>query len=109
MVIFCRVPIVKKYFRKTIDNCGFWSYIYIMRQRKDDFRLIVLAEYINRTGVRIQAVADKIGVTNRTIYNWLADPASRVSPLAGRRLDLYLRLVSRAAEELENIKKGGKK
>ncbi|MCX6568023.1 MAG: hypothetical protein NT147_03095 [Candidatus Aminicenantes bacterium] len=33
-----------------------------MKHRKDDARLLMLAEYINRTGMRTQAVADKIGV-----------------------------------------------
>jgi transposase len=51
----------------------------------------MLAEYITRTGLRTQEVADKIGVTNQTIYNWLKAPNSRVSPLASRRLNLYLR------------------
>jgi len=66
-----------------------------MKHRKDDFRLVILAEYINRTGVRIQEVADKIGVTNRTIYNWLKAPNSRVSPLAARRLSLYLKRIDK--------------
>jgi DNA invertase Pin-like site-specific DNA recombinase len=74
-----------------LDKGGPIDYIEIMKQRKDDPRLLILAEHINRTGVRIQEVADKIGVTNRTIYNWLEAPNSRVSPLAGRRLNLYLR------------------
>jgi transposase len=68
-----------------------------MKKRKDDFRLILLAEYINRTGIRIQEVADKIGVTNRTIYNWLEAPNSRVSPLASRRLTLYIKRIERGA------------
>jgi transposase len=51
----------------------------------------MLAEYINRTGMRTQAVADKIGVTNQTIYNWISDPTRKVSPLASRRLDNFLR------------------
>ena len=57
----------------------------------------MLAEHINRTGVRIQEVADKIGVTNRTIYNWLKAPNSRVSPLAARRLSLYLKRVEQGS------------
>jgi transposase len=61
-----------------------------MKHRKDDSRLVLLAEYISRTGVRVQEVADRIGVTNRTIYNWMAKPNSRVSPLAARRLSAYL-------------------
>jgi transposase len=64
-----------------------------MKQCKDDLRLVQLAEYITRTGVRIQEVADRIGVTNRTIYNWLGNPNSRVSPLASRRLNLYIRKI----------------
>jgi transposase len=68
-----------------------------MKQRKDDPRLLMLAEHINRTGVRIQEVADKIGVTNRTIYNWLKAPNSRVSPLAARRLSLYLKRVEQGS------------
>jgi transposase len=62
-----------------------------MKHRKDDARLLMLAEYINRTGMRTQAVADKIGVTNQTIYNWISDPTRKVSPLASRRLDNFLR------------------
>jgi transposase len=66
-----------------------------MEKRKDDQRLIILAEHINRSGARIQDVANKIGVTNRTIYNWLGNIRSRVSPLASRRLDLYLKRIAR--------------
>jgi transposase len=62
-----------------------------MKHRKEDFRLVQLAEYITRTGTRTQEVADRIGVTNQTIYNWISDPTRKVSPLASRRLDNFLR------------------
>lgn len=57
-----------------------------------DERLVILAEYIDRTGVRVQDVADKIGVTSRTVYNWIGRQNFRVSPLASKRLDSFLRV-----------------
>jgi DNA invertase Pin-like site-specific DNA recombinase len=81
----------RKIIKIILDKGGSVDYIDIMKHRENDPRLLMLAEHVSRTGVRIQEVADKIGVTNRTIYNWLEAPNSRVSPLASRRLNLYLK------------------
>lgn len=69
-----------------------------MRQKTIDPRMARLRDYIMDSGVRVEDVARKIGVTNRTIYNWMAG-RGRVSPLASRPLDRYLSSVRSIGEE----------
>jgi transcriptional regulator with XRE-family HTH domain len=56
-----------------------------------------LRDYIIESGVRVEEVAQRIGVTGRTVYNWMAGKG-RVSPLASRPLDRYLANVTAAKE-----------
>jgi len=69
-----------------------------MRQRTIDPRTARLRDYIIESGVRVEDVARRIGVTGRTIYNWMAGKGG-VSPLASRRLDRYLASVTAATME----------
>lgn len=64
-----------------------------MRQKAIDPRMARLRDYIYESGVRVEEVAKRIGVTGRTIYNWM-EGKGRVSPLASRPLDRYLASVS---------------
>jgi transcriptional regulator with XRE-family HTH domain len=68
-----------------------------MRQRTIDPRMARLRDYIIESGVRVEEVAQRIGVTGRTVYNWMAGKG-RVSPLASRPLDRYLANVTAAKE-----------
>lgn len=68
-----------------------------MRQKTTDPRMTRLRDYIIESGVRVEEVAQRIGVTSATIYNWMAGKG-RVSPLASRPLDRYLANVTAAKE-----------
>jgi transposase-like protein len=49
----------------------------------------LLREYVVSSGVRIEEVARKIGVTGRTIYNWV-EGRGKISPLASEPLNAFL-------------------
>lgn len=49
-----------------------------------------LREYQKRSNARVEETAHSIGVTNRTIYNWLNGEVKRVHPLQLHRLRLFL-------------------
>jgi len=68
-----------------------------MKQPKTkDKRTAILAGYIRRGDFRVSQMADEIGVTEMTIYNW-ADGKSGISRLASPRVDMFLRRASRLA------------
>lgn len=68
-----------------------------MKTKVNDPRMTRLRDYIMESGVRVEEVARRIGVTNRTIYNWM-EGKGRVSPLASRPLDRYLASVTAAMD-----------
>jgi transcriptional regulator with XRE-family HTH domain len=62
----------------------FFYYNIIMNETEE------LKAYQKRSGERIEEIARAIGVSNRTIYNWLAGDIGRIHPLMLRRLRLFL-------------------
>jgi len=82
-----------------------------MKQPKPkDKRIAILAGYVKRGEFRISQMADEIGVTEMTVYNWV-DGKSGVSRLAFPRVDMFLRRAKRlaqvdAAERAESILDG---
>ena len=54
-----------------------------------DKRLRILRKYVKRDNLRLETIARRIGVTYKTIYNWV-DGRSGVSPLASPLLDKFL-------------------
>lgn len=50
-----------------------------------------LKQYQKETGARIEEIARSIGVTSRTVYNWIDGKARRIHPLSLRRLRLFLK------------------
>lgn len=60
-----------------------------MNTRHRDKRLALLGKLVKRDNVRLETIARRIGVTYRTIYNWI-DGRSGVSPLASPLLDKFL-------------------
>ena len=60
------------------------------QQKPKDKRIAILAGYVKRGEFRISQMADEIGVTEMTVYNWV-DGKSGVSRLASPRLDAFLR------------------
>jgi DNA invertase Pin-like site-specific DNA recombinase len=80
--------VVKKY--KIILDFGKWkAYIYSMKKKKTDQRLIQLRKYMDKSGARIEDVARAIGVTGQTVRDW-KDNDRAVSPLASKPLDDFL-------------------
>ena len=83
-----------------------------MRQPKiKDKRIATLTEYIRRGDFRISQMADAIGVTQQTVYNW-TDGRAGISRLASPRVDVFLENAKRlaqvdAAERAESLL-GGK-
>lgn len=69
-----------------------------MKTKVNDPRMARLRDHIMESGVRVEEVARRIGVTSRTIYNWM-DGKRRVSPLASRPLDRYLASVESSGRE----------
>jgi len=66
-----------------------------MKQPKPkDTRIAILAGYVQRGEFRISQMADEIGVTEMTVYNWV-DGKSRISRLASPRVDMFLRRAQR--------------
>ena len=66
-----------------------------MKQPKPkDKRIAILAGYVKRGEFRISQMADEIGVTEMTVYNWV-DGKSRISRLASPRVDMFLRRAQR--------------
>ena len=69
-----------------------------MKQPKPkDKRIAILAGYVKRGEFRISQMADEIGVTEMTVYNWV-DGKSRISRLASPRVDMFLRRAQRLAQ-----------
>ena len=69
-----------------------------MKQPKPkDKRIAILAGYVKRGEFRISQMADEIGVTEMTVYNWV-DGKSGVSRLASPRVDMFLRRAKRLAQ-----------
>lgn len=60
-----------------------------MSAKQRDKRLALLGKLVKRDNVRLETIARRIGVTYRTIYNWI-DGRSGVSPLASPLLDKFL-------------------
>lgn len=60
-----------------------------MRKRIKDPRMTQLRQYVRSSGVRVEEVAREIGVTGRTVYNWM-EGKGRISPLASDPLNRYL-------------------
>ncbi|MCK9602677.1 MAG: helix-turn-helix domain-containing protein [Sphaerochaeta sp.] len=78
---------------------------------KTDKRIAAINRYVEKENMRVETVASQIGVTARTVYNWI-DGKSRISPLASPRVDMFLRRAPRlaqinAAERAESLL-GGK-
>jgi len=48
-----------------------------------------LRDYILQSGVRVEDVSRRIGVTTSTVYNWMKGKGG-VSPLASQPLDRFL-------------------
>ena len=82
-----------------------------MKQPKPkDKRIAILAGYVKRGEFRISQMADEIGVTEMTVYNWV-DGKSRISRLASPRVDMFLRRAQRlsrvhAQERAESLLAG---
>ena len=82
-----------------------------MKQPKPkDKRIAILAGYVRRGEFRISQMADEIGVTEMTVYNWV-DGKSRISRLASPRVDMFLRRAQRlsrvhAQERAESLLAG---
>ena len=64
---------------------------------KTDKRISAINHYVERENMRVETVASQIGVTARTVYNWI-DGKSRISPLASPRVDMFLRRAKRLAQ-----------
>ena len=62
-----------------------------------DRRIAILAGYVKRGDFRISQMADEIGVTEMTVYNW-TDGKTRISRLASPRVDMFLRRAKRLAQ-----------
>jgi transposase len=60
-----------------------------MRIRKKDPRLARLRRYVQNSNLRMETIASRIGVSLRTVYNWIDDKGG-VSPLASAHLDSFL-------------------
>lgn len=60
-----------------------------MRRKVKDQRMAIIRDYIDSNGVRVEEVARKIGVTNRTIYNWMMGKGT-ISPLASEPVNRFL-------------------
>lgn len=69
-----------------------------MRKRIKDPRMTQLRQYVRSSGVRVEDVAHEIGVTSRTVYNWLYGRGG-VSPLASKPLDRFLASVGACQED----------
>lgn len=66
-----------------------------MKQPKPkDERIAILTGYIRRGDFRVSQMADEIGVTEMTVYNW-TDGKSGISRLASPRVDMFLRRAKR--------------
>ncbi len=82
-----------------------------MKQPKPkDKRIAILAGYVKRGEFRISQMADEIGVTEMTVYNWV-DGKSGISRLASPRVDMFLRRAQRlsrvhAQERAESLLAG---
>ena len=85
-----------------------------MKTKKTDPRVTILRHYITQSGARVCDVADAIGVTDMTIYNWI-NYGRKVSRLASGPLNAFLVNVgmiqdNRSVESLKlAIDCGGKK
>jgi transposase-like protein len=64
------------------------DYIETMRKLKADPRINALRDYMDRSGVSVRDLANAIGTTDSTLYNWIK--GHKVSRLASRALDIFL-------------------
>jgi transposase-like protein len=68
-----------------------------MKRKIKDPRMVIIRNYINLNGARVEAVARQIGVTNRTIYNWMEGKGT-ISPLASAPVDRFLSDIAELAK-----------
>jgi transposase-like protein len=59
-----------------------------MKKINTDPRIDALRDYREITGISVRDLANAIGTTDSTVYNWLK--GHRVSRLASRVLDIFL-------------------
>jgi transposase-like protein len=59
-----------------------------MKKINTDPRIDALRDYREITGISVRDLANAIGTTDSTLYNWLK--GHRVSRLASRALDVFL-------------------
>jgi transposase len=50
-----------------------------------------LKQYQKQSGARIEEIAHSIGVTTRTVYNWINGNVTRIHPLSLHQLKLFLK------------------